>query len=239
MAAPLPTQPLLTEPEAAATIAAILAGGVASDDPVLDIAGALLAATPEAEIRAATPEVAAAAAAALATLAATDAPVEKPSEESLEGLDFARGQGVLAKALAASRRLAGGTLGAREALLRGWYALNAYKRVRKGQGPLGKMRALRRETTYFKQHLEASGRRVAAQGLLQAAAELHGPIMGWHAVLAENTTRDCRAAHGWNFDIRKGPPRLITGERAWPGVVHPFCRCTPGAPFPGARLMAA
>jgi hypothetical protein len=66
----------------------------------------------------------------------------------------------------------------------------------------------------------------------EAAAERFGDLLGWVATLDDRTTPDCARAHGANFRITS-PPRI-----GWPGSVHRACRCRPGRPIPGARVLA-
>jgi hypothetical protein len=41
---------------------------------------------------------------------------------------------------------------------------------------------------------------------------------------------------GRNF--RADTPPLVEGHPAWPGMVHVYCRCRPGAPHAGAELVS-
>lgn len=61
------------------------------------------------------------------------------------------------------------------------------------------------------------------------AALQHGLLLGWYAHHDDRTTPECADADGKNFRADAMP--LI----GYPGTVHgSSCRCTPGAPFPGA-----
>lgn len=126
-----------------------------------------------------------------------------------------------------------------EWLYRAWYGINAFKRVagallRGGGEPFGERlgKAMRAERRYFDAHRLAGKRRMSAARLADAAAERYGPILGWHAMLDEDTTPECREAHGKNFDVRN-PPAI-----GLPGTLHGGrCRCSAGAPFQGAEML--
>jgi hypothetical protein len=94
------------------------------------------------------------------------------------------------------------------------------------------------EERYYALHLQAEERRQRAAALQDMTARLLGDrtettlaYLGWHAVLDEHTTPECRAADGSNFRADQMP--LI----GWPGAVHAACRCTCGPPIPGAPLL--
>jgi hypothetical protein len=82
------------------------------------------------------------------------------------------------------------------------------------------------EARNFAMHLDANRRRDAAFKMVEAAAELHGEVLGWK----HGDPREPRPAHlaadGKNF--RKGTVPISTG--ALPGVL-PGCTCTVVAPF--------
>lgn len=86
--------------------------------------------------------------------------------------------------------------------------------------------AIDAERRYLEMHQRASARRmeVAAQVEFARRTSPSG-LVGWQAVLDERTSRECRLAHGRNFDPRRIPPI------GYPGSVHPFCRCRATAPF--------
>ena len=89
-----------------------------------------------------------------------------------------------------------------------------------------------RETRYFGQHRDAIWSRAKAAMAVDMAALEHGLLLGWYTHLDDRTTPDCAAANGKNFRADAMP--LI----GYPGTVHgSTCRCTPGAPFPGAPML--
>lgn len=116
---------------------------------------------------------------------------------------------------------------------RAHYAIEATRRVTQ-QVVGGKTipQAVRMEARHFAQHLEASRRRDAAFRMVEAAAELHGPLLGWK----HGDPKEPRPAHlqadGKNF--RAGTVPLSTG--ALPGVL-PNCTCTVVAPHQNAPLL--
>jgi hypothetical protein len=89
-----------------------------------------------------------------------------------------------------------------------------------------------RERRFYAQHLAASHGRMVAAAQVDAAASVQGrPLLGWNTVHDALTSAECRAADGRNFRADRMP--LI----GWPGAVHPHCRCWPGPPRRGARLL--
>lgn len=98
--------------------------------------------------------------------------------------------------------------------------------------------ALKAEARYAAQQQQAQDNRLsAAQAVDQAAARVGktapggAKLLGWHAVMDARTSAECADANGRNFPADRPP--LI----GWPGAVHPHCRCKPGKPFAGARLV--
>lgn len=85
--------------------------------------------------------------------------------------------------------------------------------------------AERRESQYYRQHLEAMLNRAKVAGTVDRAAGRFGDILGWHAKLDSRTSPECREAHGKNFNASVRPPI------GYPGSVHPYCRCKPGKPW--------
>lgn len=82
-----------------------------------------------------------------------------------------------------------------------------------------------RERAYLASHLRAQQERAAAAVRVDRAARVHGPTLGWYAVMDSRTTRDCRAANGAVFSAAKPP---VIG---YPGTLHGgTCRCWAGAP---------
>lgn len=85
-------------------------------------------------------------------------------------------------------------------------------------------RAIERERSYLRQHLEAVQNRNSAALKVATAADQYGPDLGWYAILDHRTSAECRRAHGANFSADR-PPRI-----GYPGTVHTHCRCKPGPP---------
>lgn len=92
--------------------------------------------------------------------------------------------------------------------------------------------ALPAERRYFGQHIEAAWTRARAAAQVDSAYQAYGPLLGWYSLRDSRTSAECRAAHGGNFRV-DNPPAI-----GWPGSVHPHCRCYPGVPVPGARMLA-
>lgn len=109
------------------------------------------------------------------------------------------------------------------------YLINAGRRVSRAytSGGLAGMRdAYEREKGYWAQHQHAARNRHAAARAVGEAMERYSSVrLGWHAVMDSRTSRECRQAHGRNFDPTRIPPI------GYPGSVHPHCRCRPGVPF--------
>jgi len=92
--------------------------------------------------------------------------------------------------------------------------------------------AVQRERRYYGQHLLAIWNRSKAGAQTDTAALTYGNLLGWHAHKQDGKiSPECLAANGHNFYADHMP--LI----GYPGAVHPHCRCQPGSPFPGARLL--
>jgi|SRR5579859_5769739 len=93
--------------------------------------------------------------------------------------------------------------------------------------------AMARERRYYAQHIAAISHRSLAAARVDSAAMMYGPLIGWYTVHDAHTTPDCLAADGKNFWA--GQPPLI----GYPGTAHPRCRCWPGRPHPGGKLLAS
>jgi hypothetical protein len=119
-------------------------------------------------------------------------------------------------AVASSRRLAGDLASARS------------RNTSRGQALLD---GISRERRYYGQHMGAIWNRMQAAARVDAAADAYGLLLGWYTVLDSHTSAECRAANGKNFRADNRP--LI----GYPGAVHPHCRCFPGMPHSGARLL--
>lgn len=90
------------------------------------------------------------------------------------------------------------------------------------------------ERRHLESHLNAVRARTEATARVDKAAALHGPELGWHAILDSRTTPECRAAHGHNFSAFNAP------KIGYPGTLHGgTCRCRAGTPFAGARSVDA
>jgi hypothetical protein len=199
------------EEEIAAAIALILAGGVVlppSTTPLAAIS-ALLLLIPGLPSFAGSEASGASVANAAARLAVTDTPRLPESSGALR------------------------TATVNNLSYRAHYAVEAMKRlagsVASGEDLRG---ALRKEARYLAQHREAERRRTAGAKMVEAATELHGPILGWK----HGHPREPRPAHlradGMNFDATRIP--ASTG--AMPGVL-PGCTCTVVAPFENGRML--
>jgi hypothetical protein len=102
------------------------------------------------------------------------------------------------------------------------YVVNAAKRLASDPS------SITAERRYLSQHLGAErGRREAAAKVDEQAA-IHGLTLGWYSRRDDHPTVGCRAMHGHNFSVLDPP--IVEGRPAYPGTVHPFCRCKPGAP---------
>lgn len=93
--------------------------------------------------------------------------------------------------------------------------------------------ALHTEERYLEAHKKASGKRLAAARLNDAAAEIYGPILSWnHGPLSPGDRPHHVAADGLNYDVRN-PPKETEGL---PSTL-PNCKCFPGPPREGMRVM--
>ena len=120
-------------------------------------------------------------------------------------------------------------------IYRAYYAINAAKRItaRVAEGEEASLRgALDKERPYLQQHREANRRREAAARMVDAAVELHGPVLGWRHGHPKEPRPSHKAADGKNWEAGTVP--LSTG--ALPGVL-PGCTCVPVAPFPNAETL--
>jgi hypothetical protein len=115
-----------------------------------------------------------------------------------------------------------------ERIRRGWFAVNALKRL---YAAPDKRKQLDKERRYFDLHRRMGDRRARHAEIRDQMAALYGRRLGWYSVLDTRTDSHCRANNGKNFFVTRRP----TG--GFPGEVHMHCRCTPGAPHPGGRLL--
>lgn len=118
---------------------------------------------------------------------------------------------------------------AEEFLLKGWYAINAVKRVIAAED---RADALEKERRYHADHLDASKRRIAIAKDVDRFEEENGKKAGWHGILDERTDPECKVLIGKNFLVTRKP------KPGWPGTVHRFCRCSVGLPFPDGEMIA-
>src|SRR5215217_8117746 len=94
------------------------------------------------------------------------------------------------------------------------------------------VQAIRMEARPFAQHLQANRRRDAAFKMVEAAAELHGSLVGWKHGDPKEPRPSHLAADGKNF--RAGTVPASTG--ALPGVL-PNCTCSVVAPFENGEII--
>ena len=203
----VPEQPREQHAEEAAFVASILAGTLIVPNPAEAIAAVLLAVAPASLL--VIPETAASVAFGVASLV-----VQTPgrSARPVRGGPASQGQFL------------------RESAYKGFYALSALKRVAVAED---RTKALQRERRFFGQQLEASRQRMAGAALNDAATERWGPVLSWnHGPEGPNDRLRHVAADGQNFDVRN-PPRETDGL---PGTL-PACKCYPGPPIPGARML--
>ena len=92
-------------------------------------------------------------------------------------------------------------------------------------------RGVTRERRFYGQHLIAIWQRMKAGSQADSAAMTHGQLLGWHTVIDGRTSAECRAADGFNFLVDRVP------KIGYPGAVHPHCRCYPGRPYDGAKIL--
>ena len=209
-----PPQEQATEEEIASAIALILAGGVtlpSGTTPLAAIA-ALLSLLPSLGDFA-EDEPGGSVANAVARLVVEDAPeVSRPAEGLTGSLRRAQLDNLSYRAhyaIQAMRRISGAVVEGDD--LRG---------------------ALKSEGRYLTQHLEASRRRVAGAKMIDAAVELHGPVLGWKHGHPNEPRPNHADADGANFEAGSVP----TSTQALPGVL-PGCTCTVVAPYPGGRML--
>jgi hypothetical protein len=91
--------------------------------------------------------------------------------------------------------------------------------------------AIIRERRFYGQQLLANWTRERAAAQVDSASREEGRLLGWYTLLDSKTSLECIEANGRNFYADQMP------AIGWPGAVHPYCRCRPGPPFPGARLV--
>lgn len=105
---------------------------------------------------------------------------------------------------------------------------NALRRIWKAPD---KKLALKRELDFWKAHIKAGQRRKLMGKRVDFVVKRHGELVGWYAKMDDRTSAECRAANGRNF-LAFTPPVI-----GYPGGVHLHCRCIPGPPHPGAKMV--
>ncbi len=195
-----------------ALIAAILAGEIVVANVAATIAALLLRLVPN--FFAALPEFAAKAAAVLVGLMLAS---------------IRRGRSVPSSATA-PRGSAVVLMALEELGYRARWAANAINRIADAED---KQKAVEDERRHFALHLATSEKRREGRLINAAAASTYGPLLSWHhgPVTARSRPHHVKA-DGANYRIDSIPEE--TG--AFPGVL-PHCKCYPGPPIPGARVM--
>lgn len=127
------------------------------------------------------------------------------------------------------RRLASLITRGEEAVKRGWYGVNALKRIAASEDKRAQLTTERK--VYFPAHQKAQDKRRAVAAQIDAAADRYGPLLGWEAKMDATTTPDCRSANGKNFSAYHRP------GIGWPGTTHANCRCRVVEPYPNARTI--
>lgn len=190
---------------------------------------------PQQQNQSATDEEIAAILAVLALGAAVDATAKALAGVLLVPLPIAGAflAGIGAEALKAFTQSAKGTTARAIALranlrYRAAFIINALRRI--AAAPDWKT-ALKRELGFWKAHTTASKRRSTIARRIDAARKLYGDMLGWYATMDTRTSGECRAADHRNFNALQPP---VIG---YPGSVHPHCRCLPGPPIPGAKMV--
>ncbi len=108
------------------------------------------------------------------------------------------------------------------------FLINSSRRVAEAADPEAQ---LKREQQFWNAHIAASNRRLLMSKMTEDEAQRHGPLLGWNAKIDARTTEECRAANGRNF-YAYSPPVI-----GYPGAVHLYCRCVPGPPHVGGKMV--
>ena len=95
--------------------------------------------------------------------------------------------------------------------------------------------AITAEQRFMSQMIAMAQRRVSASSAVDGAASTYGDLLGWNTVIDARTSQGCRDANGKSF-YADHPP-VIEGSPAYPGSVHPHCRCFAGPPRRGAPVL--
>ncbi len=115
-----------------------------------------------------------------------------------------------------------------EITLRGWFVVNGLKRLAKAED---KRAQLEKEKLFFRAHQKMRDKRRAANEMIDAMADVYGPLLGWYLGPIEKHCVICIDAHGANFKVSRRP------RIGWPSTVHDHCACSPGAPWPNGRML--
>lgn len=115
-----------------------------------------------------------------------------------------------------------------EIVKRGWFAVNALRRI---AGANDKAKQFDTEKRHYSAHKQASQDRQKVRRLMDANREVFGEKGGWHLGPNENHCVICLGANGKNFYFAV-PPAI-----GYPGSAHPNCNCSAGAAFPGAPTL--
>lgn len=208
----------LSEAEAAAAIAAALSGGASPEEEESDLVAVLLASV-------------------VLWWLLRAGKSRQAREIAATAAAFALEGGGPRKSAPASRGQTLASLRRDEPLVRGFYAVNAAKRLSEAyrEGGFQKMRqASARERRYLEAHKGGARRRDEAATALEALSAAYGPVLGW---IYAHSPREPRwnhvEAHGMNFRADRPPPAK-TG--AFPAVL-PGCGCSAGPPFRGGRML--
>lgn len=194
-----------------ALIAAILAGEIIVANVAATIAALLLRLVPS--FRVELPEFAAKTAAVLVGLML--ASIRRGG--SVPSATAPRGSAVVLMAL-------------EELGYRARWAANAINRIADAED---KQKAVEDERRHFALHLATSEKRREGRLINAAAAATYGPLLSWHhGPVTERSRPHHVKADGANYRVDSIPEE--TG--ALPSVL-PNCKCYPGPPIPGARVM--
>ena len=208
---PPPPQPQgLDDPALAVAVAAVLTGAAG---PAVAVAGTVAAL----RVRFALSHAASSALTAVLTDVTSHPPpvtgVIGPASEQTSRINTARRAQYV---LAAAKRVMGAAQDARS----------------KGEPVTAEIRGqLATEQRFYAAHQAAMWQRAAAAGKIDMEAAVHGRLLGWYSVRSKTSTPECLEADGHNFYV-DNPPDI-----GLPGIVHVNCKCFPGPPHPGGRLL--
>lgn len=118
-----------------------------------------------------------------------------------------------------------------EIVRRGLMAVNALRRIVGSGGLDGMKKQLAKERKYFDSHRKLSKLRKKVRELMDQNAEVYGRKLGFYLGPNENHCSICISMNGKNFYADREP------KNGYPGMVHPNCNCSAGAPFPNAPML--